>query len=170
MFLLHKFLREFFGVCLPSPPQQIESMPYYLVCQLPELIDLMCACVRVRVRVHVRACVCVLLWSHLCLSSCLCCSNLKPWLIEVNTAPDMSASSPLDKTIKGAVFTDTYTLVGIPLCKRTRATEVLHIVTPSMQLFCLPALPHRCNHSASLPCLNVAITLHPCFASVHPST
>eukprot|EP00283_Hemiselmis_rufescens_P006881 CAMPEP_0173421546 /NCGR_PEP_ID=MMETSP1357-20121228/2624_1 /TAXON_ID=77926 /ORGANISM="Hemiselmis rufescens, Strain PCC563" /LENGTH=344 /DNA_ID=CAMNT_0014384473 /DNA_START=64 /DNA_END=1096 /DNA_ORIENTATION=- len=50
-------------------------------------------------------------------------SNLTPWLIEVNTAPDMSASSPLDKAIKGSVFTDTYTLVGIPIANSASKSQ-----------------------------------------------
>eukprot|EP00854_Cymbomonas_tetramitiformis_P004019 gene4019-4987_t len=32
-------------------------------------------------------------------------STLKPWLIEVNTSPDLSPSSPMDKRIKGEVLT-----------------------------------------------------------------
>ncbi|KAJ1481002.1 tubulin-tyrosine ligase family-domain-containing protein [Baffinella frigidus] len=43
-------------------------------------------------------------------------AKLKPWLVEVNTCPDLSASSPLDRAIKGALFSDTFSLVGVPVC------------------------------------------------------
>lgn len=39
--------------------------------------------------------------------------NLKPWLIEVNTSPSLSSSSPFDKNIKTRLLCDTLTLVGI---------------------------------------------------------
>lgn len=45
-------------------------------------------------------------------------SALKPWLVEVNTCPDLSASSPLDRAIKGALFSDTFTLIGSQLVNR----------------------------------------------------
>merc|ERR1712151_1258868 len=38
---------------------------------------------------------------------------LKPWLLEVNTAPSLSSSSPLDKRIKTKLVADALTLVGI---------------------------------------------------------
>jgi len=34
----------------------------------------------------------------------------------VNTCPDLSASSPLDRAIKGGLFSDAFSLVGIPVC------------------------------------------------------
>lgn len=37
---------------------------------------------------------------------------LKPWLLEVNTFPSLSSSSPLDKRIKTRLIADTLTLVG----------------------------------------------------------
>ena len=43
-------------------------------------------------------------------------AKLKPWLVEVNTCPDLSASSPLDRAIKGALFSDAFSLVGVPVC------------------------------------------------------
>ena len=39
-------------------------------------------------------------------------------LVEVNTCPDLSASSPLDRAIKGALFSDVFNLVGSPLVNR----------------------------------------------------
>ena len=39
--------------------------------------------------------------------------KLKPWLIEVNTNPSLSSSSPFDKNIKTRLIWDTLTLVGI---------------------------------------------------------
>eukprot|EP00945_MAST-04E_sp_MAST-4E-sp1_P004513 g4513.t1 len=38
--------------------------------------------------------------------------KLKPWVIEVNIAPSLSSSSPLDKTCKNNLLCDTYNLVG----------------------------------------------------------
>jgi len=40
-------------------------------------------------------------------------SKLKPWLIEVNIAPSLSSSSPLDKTVKTMLICDTLNLVGV---------------------------------------------------------
>lgn len=37
---------------------------------------------------------------------------LAPWLLEVNTCPSISSSSPLDKRIKTQLIADTFTLVG----------------------------------------------------------
>jgi len=38
---------------------------------------------------------------------------LEPWLLEVNTSPSLSSSSPLDKRIKTKLIADTLTLVGL---------------------------------------------------------
>lgn len=38
---------------------------------------------------------------------------LKPWLLEVNTSPSLSSSSPLDKRIKTKLVADALTLVGV---------------------------------------------------------
>jgi hypothetical protein len=40
-------------------------------------------------------------------------ANLKPWLMEVNCAPSLSSSSPLDKRIKNELLTDTFHTIGI---------------------------------------------------------
>jgi len=40
---------------------------------------------------------------------------LKPWLLEVNIHPSLSATSPLDRRIKTQLVADTLTLAGIPL-------------------------------------------------------
>lgn len=40
-------------------------------------------------------------------------SDLKPWLLEINLSPSLSADSPLDFTIKTNVIADTLNLVGI---------------------------------------------------------
>ena len=46
-------------------------------------------------------------------------SNLKPWLLEVNTSPSLSSSSPLDKRIKSMLMADMFHLLGIvPFNKR----------------------------------------------------
>ena len=39
--------------------------------------------------------------------------QLKPWLIEVNVAPSLASSSPLDKRVKTMLMCDTLTLIGI---------------------------------------------------------
>jgi hypothetical protein len=38
--------------------------------------------------------------------------RLKPWLLEVNTGPDLATASPLDKKIKYNLVTDLFNLVG----------------------------------------------------------
>ena len=38
--------------------------------------------------------------------------DLKPWVIEVNVAPSLSSSSPLDKKCKNNLLCDVYNLVG----------------------------------------------------------
>merc|ERR1712137_1115099 len=40
-------------------------------------------------------------------------ANLCPWLLEVNTMPSLSSSSPLDKRIKSQLVAETLTLVGL---------------------------------------------------------
>jgi len=40
-------------------------------------------------------------------------SNLKPWLMEVNCAPSLSSSSPLDKRIKNELLTDVFHTIGV---------------------------------------------------------
>lgn len=39
--------------------------------------------------------------------------KLKPWILEVNTSPSFSSSSPFDKNIKTRLICDTLTLIGI---------------------------------------------------------
>lgn len=39
-------------------------------------------------------------------------SSLKPWLLEINTSPSLSSSSPLDKTIKTSLVSDLFSLIG----------------------------------------------------------
>lgn len=40
-------------------------------------------------------------------------SKLKPWLLEVNLSPSMTASSPLDWRVKSTLLSDVFNLVGI---------------------------------------------------------
>mmetsp|Transcript_30363 Transcript_30363/g.5491 ORF Transcript_30363/g.5491 Transcript_30363/m.5491 type:complete len:81 (+) Transcript_30363:180-422(+) len=40
-------------------------------------------------------------------------ANLKPWLLEVNLSPSLSADSSLDFHIKTNLISDTFNLVGI---------------------------------------------------------
>jgi len=50
-------------------------------------------------------------------------SNLKPWLLEVNLSPSMSAESPLDWHIKSSLLRDSFNLVGIPKADRSSVGE-----------------------------------------------
>jgi len=40
-------------------------------------------------------------------------SDLKPWLVEVNLSPSLSADSPLDMTIKANLCNDTFNMVQV---------------------------------------------------------
>ena len=40
-------------------------------------------------------------------------SDLKPWLLEINLSPSLSADSPLDFTIKTNLIADALNLAGI---------------------------------------------------------
>lgn len=40
-------------------------------------------------------------------------SDLKPWILEVNLAPSLTADSPLDFHIKSNLLVDTFNLVGV---------------------------------------------------------
>ena len=40
-------------------------------------------------------------------------SNLKPWLIEINGSPSMTANTPTDKNLKNGLLDDTLTIVNI---------------------------------------------------------
>ena len=41
-------------------------------------------------------------------------SDLKPWLIEVNASPSLTASTDIDRTLKMAVIHDTFQIVVPP--------------------------------------------------------
>jgi hypothetical protein len=45
---------------------------------------------------------------------------LKPWVMEVNLSPSLSADSPLDMAIKSSLLTDTFNLIGIKKFDRRR--------------------------------------------------
>ena len=49
-------------------------------------------------------------------------SNLKPWLLEINTNPSLSSSSPLDKMLKTSLVCDVFNLIGI----RVRSSNKLN--------------------------------------------
>ena len=55
-------------------------------------------------------------------------SKLKPWLIEVNIAPSLSSSSPLDKTVKTMLICDTLNLVGVQLYDRKQYEKEAEIL------------------------------------------
>lgn len=40
-------------------------------------------------------------------------SNLKPWLIEINGSPSMTANTPIDRALKNGLLDDTLTVVNI---------------------------------------------------------
>lgn len=40
-------------------------------------------------------------------------SDLKPWLIEVNGSPSMTANTPIDRNLKLGLLDDTLTIVNI---------------------------------------------------------
>ena len=50
--------------------------------------------------------------------------KLRPWLLEVNTSPSLSSSSPLDKKIKTTLVCDTFNLVGFKL-KKAETNSIL---------------------------------------------
>lgn len=41
--------------------------------------------------------------------------DLRPWLLEVNTVPDLGANSPLDMKLKTSIVEDTLHMIGISL-------------------------------------------------------
>ena len=40
-------------------------------------------------------------------------SNLKPWLLEVNGSPSMTANTPVDRDLKNGLLDDTLTIVNL---------------------------------------------------------
>ena len=40
-------------------------------------------------------------------------SNLKPWLIEVNGSPSMTANTPIDRALKNGLLDDTLSIINI---------------------------------------------------------
>lgn len=40
-------------------------------------------------------------------------STLKPWLIEVNGSPSMTANTPIDRNLKLGLLDDTLTIINI---------------------------------------------------------
>lgn len=50
--------------------------------------------------------------------------RLKPWLLEVNVAPSLSSSSPLDKHIKVKLMSDVFHLIGlVPIDAKARSQQ-----------------------------------------------
>jgi len=53
-------------------------------------------------------------------------SKLKPWLLEINTNPSLSSSSPLDKMMKTSLVCDMYNIIGLkvkPALKSLREAQ-----------------------------------------------
>lgn len=44
--------------------------------------------------------------------------NLKPWLLEVNSAPSFATDSPLDYEIKRGLFVDMFKILGLTLDRK----------------------------------------------------
>lgn len=40
-------------------------------------------------------------------------ANLKPWLIEINGSPSMTANTPIDRALKNGLLDDTLTIINI---------------------------------------------------------
>lgn len=40
-------------------------------------------------------------------------STLKPWLIEVNGSPSMTANTPIDRNLKNGLLDDTLTIINL---------------------------------------------------------
>lgn len=40
-------------------------------------------------------------------------ANLKPWLIEINGSPSMTANTPIDRQLKNGILDDVLTVVNI---------------------------------------------------------
>ena len=100
-------------------------------------------------------------------------SDLKPWLIEVNSSPSLARDNPLDHEIKDALLRDVLAVVDAPAVDRTALKDVLQVKdTPcancSSDDSCLIAAPskrpqalvecrrrkisgsNRCNHTKFL--------------------
>jgi len=58
--------------------------------------------------------------------------NMMPWLLEVNTLPSLSSSSPLDKRIKTHLMAEALTLVGIRLVDHRLASQAC-VLQPKLQ-------------------------------------
>ncbi len=52
-------------------------------------------------------------------------SDLKPWLIEVNSSPSLARDNPLDYEIKDALLKDVLAVVDVPAVDRTALKDVL---------------------------------------------
>ena len=40
-------------------------------------------------------------------------SKLKPWLIEINGSPSMTANTPVDRTLKNGLLDDTVSIINV---------------------------------------------------------
>ncbi len=54
-------------------------------------------------------------------------SDLKPWLIEVNSSPSLARDNALDHEIKDALLRDVLALVDAPAIDRTALKDVLQV-------------------------------------------
>lgn len=50
--------------------------------------------------------------------------NLKPWLLEVNTNPSLTCSSPLDRMLKTSLVCDMYNIVGFKVKQISKAPKL----------------------------------------------
>ena len=51
--------------------------------------------------------------------------ELKPWLLEVNTNPSLTSSSPLDRMLKTSLVCDMYNIVGFKVKHTSKSPKVI---------------------------------------------
>lgn len=50
--------------------------------------------------------------------------NLKPWLLEVNTNPSLTCSSPLDRMLKTSLVCDMYNIIGFKVKTISKISKI----------------------------------------------
>ena len=74
--------------------------------------------------------------------------NMKPWLIEVNTSPSLSSSSPLDKRVKSHLLSNLLGLVGFVPFSRVKHKE--KVEEEKRQRFLFRQSPHANRNRRSI--------------------
>jgi hypothetical protein len=74
--------------------------------------------------------------------------QLTPWLVEFNTSPSLSSSSPLDKRIKNHLISNLFNLVGFVPYSRSKLKELTESEKKQRRIFKHPSQstlkPKRC--------------------------